>query len=272
MNVDVSESEEPVVSIVMAAYNEADHIRAAIDSVINQTFTDWELIIVDDGSTDKTQLICDAYAKRDPRIRTLANQQNHGLPRSLNLGIEHARGNLIARADADDINLPSRLAVQFVFMQGHPDIDVLGTGAYVLDKSGRRVAMINLPSTHEQLSQLSFRKTMFFHPSVMIRRRFFDQVGLYDPSYLRAQDKELWLRGLGAGCRYANIGEPLIQYQTDGYVRSWRSLFYRTSSLLRIAQVYRIKHGVLSAITSLLVSSLIKVGLYTPASLRRGNA
>lgn len=259
MNVDVSKSEEPAVSIVMAAYNEADHIRAAIDSIINQTFTDWELIIVEDGSTDQTKEICEEFEKRDPRVRVFVNEQNLGLPRSLNLGIEQARGNLIARADADDINLPSRLAVQFAFMQEHLDIDVLGTGAYVIDERGRRVTTIALPAKHEQIKKLPFLKTMFFHPTVMIRRVFFDQVGLYDPVYRRAQDKELWFRGLCMDKKYHNLQEPLIHYRDKQNRFSLISIFSRAKSNYCIAKTYRVSHPLIRAIYYFLFSYMMAV-------------
>ena len=207
----------PKISIVMAAYNEELTISKAIDSICAQTFNDWELIIIDDGSTDSTADVVRRYIDKDSRIRFVRNKTNMKLPTSLNKGIRLAKADLIARADADDINLPERLAKQFAFMQAHPEVDVLGTGAYLLDATGKRINAVLLQQTHENFEKLPLIKTHFFHPSVMIRRRFFEVAGYYNTSFLRAEDKELWLRGLNLGCRYANLEEPLIEYSTNEY-------------------------------------------------------
>lgn len=256
------------ISIVMAAYNEERDIGRAIESIQAQTFRDWELIVVNDGSSDNTQATIQQYANQDARIRLINNEKNMGLPASLNKGIEHAHADLIARADADDINLPDRLEKQYAFMQENPDVDVLGTGAWLLDANGMRVNKVSLPESHDELARLSFLKTHFFHPSVLIQRRFFDKAGVYDPNYIRTEDKELFLRGLHAGCRYANLPQPLIEYATDGYVRGWRSLLNQAKSLLKIANIYKIKNGYLLVVISVFHSVLVKTHLYRPASLR----
>lgn len=262
-------SSTPKISIVMAAYNEVHDISRAIDSILAQSFTDWELIVIDDASTDATANVVRRYVEKDSRIRLVCNETNMKLAASLNKGIGLAKADLIARADADDINLPERLARQFVFMQEHPEVDVLGTGAYLLDVNSKRVNAISLPLTHADLERLPFLKTHFFHPSVIIRRKFFDVVGLYDDSFLRGQDKELWLRGLNFGCRYANLAEPLIEYSTDEYVRCWRSIIDGSLSLLSMVRVYKIRRGYIYVLFSLVYSSAIKMNIYKPKSLRR---
>ena len=235
MNSDLRSDQSPKISVVMAAYNEERDIGRALDSIIAQTFTDWELIVIDDGSTDATTSIVRRYADSDSRIKLTCNDTNLELSASLNKGIGLAQAGIIARADADDINLPERLAKQYAFLKANDDVDVLGTGAYLLDETGRRVSTFSHPLTHAELEALPFLKIQFFHPSVMIRRRFFEQVGLYDPSYPNAEDKEIWLRGLNVGCRYANLQEPLIEYSTDGFVKSWRSITRNSLSLVRMA-------------------------------------
>lgn len=258
----------PAVSVIMAAYNEEQAIGNAIESIIAQTFTSWELIIIDDGSIDGTHDVVRQYANRDIRIRLILNEANLGLPESLNKGIQLARSDLIARADADDINLPERLAIQYKYMQLHSEIDVLGTGAYLLDSQGVRGNAVLPPCTHAELEKLSFQKTHFFHSSVMIRRRFFNRIGVYDKSCQRAEDKELWFRGFRDGCRYANLPEPLIEYSTNGYVKSWRSIIDRTFSLLRMVNSYKIKGGHIAVLTLFVISIAIKLHIYKPNSIR----
>jgi hypothetical protein len=145
---------------------------------------------------------------------------------------------------------------------------VLGTGAYLLDMAGRRVSVFSHPLTHVELERLSFLKIQFFHPSVMIRKRFFEKAGPYDPDYPNAEDKELWLRGLSVGCRYANLPHPLIEYSTGGYVKSWRSIGKHGLSLLRMAWTLRIPRGYRQALILLGYTSAIKLKLYKPKSLR----
>lgn len=254
----------PKISIVMAAYNEERHIGSAIASIQAQTFTDWELIIVNDGSKDRTSELAVEYATHDSRIQLINNPHNLGLPRSLNLGIEVANAELIARADADDFNLPERLAQQFHFMQNHPEVDVLGTGAWLLDANGERIRTVALPQTHQDLAALPFLKTHFFHPSVMIRKRFFPRVGHYNSDFIRTEDKELWLRGLKMGAIYSNLEEPLIEYRTNGYVRSWKSIISRGQSILKLQRQYQYKFGYISICKSLIMSLLIKMKFYNP--------
>lgn len=257
------------VSIVMAAYNEEAHIAAAIRSILAQTHSDWELVLVDDGSIDRTSQIIQDYKQKDSRIVSVRNQANSGLPESLNIGINTAKYDLIARADADDVNLPTRIEKQVHFLNQHRDIDAVGTGAYLVDNTGRRVRALALPLSHEEIVRLPFMKTIFFHPSLMLRKSFFKRHGFYDPSYFRAEDKELWLRGLVGGARYANISEPLIEYRTDGYIRSWSSLMGRAFSLFKMLYIYKPPNGrARDVVISLVVSVFVKFGLYKPKSLR----
>ena len=258
----------PKISIVMAAYNEEHYIARALDSIVAQTFVDWELIVIDDGSTDATADVVQRYADNDSRITLVSNESNLQLSASLNKGIALARADLIARADADDVNLPERLSTQYEYMQEHGEIDVLGTGAWLLDATGARVTTFCHPLTHAELKALPFLKIQFFHPSVMMRREFFDRAGLYDSRYPNAEDKEMWLRGLNADCCYANLPEPLIEYSTNGFVKSWRSILRHGFSLFRIARDQRIQRGYVQALILLAYTTAIKLKIRTPNSLR----
>lgn len=258
----------PKISIVMAAYNEEKEIERALDSILAQSFVDWELIVIDDGSKDSTVTIIQRYARNDRRIRLICNETNLQLSASLNKGVALAKADIIARADADDINLPERLAKQYEYLQLNPEVDVLGTAAYLLDEYGHRVSTYAYPLTHTELASLPFLKIQFFHPSVMIRKRFFDKVGLYNADYPNAEDKEIWLRGIMAGCCYANLEEPLIEYSTDGYVKSWGAIIRNAGSFLRIARDFKVKGGSFQAFMQFSIAASIKLGLYKPKSIR----
>ena len=146
----------------MAAYNEERNIGRALESILAQTFTNWELIIIDDGSTDGTAKVVRRYGEKDNRVHLVSNDTNLELSASLNKGIGLAKADLIARADADDINLPERFAKQYEYLQAHSEIDVLGTAAYLLDETGQRVSTFVHPATHDDLKRLPFLKIPFF--------------------------------------------------------------------------------------------------------------
>ena len=256
----------------MAAYNEEKDIGRAIDSIVAQTFTDWELIVIDDGSTDGTVDVVRAFAEKDSRIMLVRNDTNLELSASLNKGIGLARADLIARADADDVNLPERLAKQYQYFQANQETDVLGTAAYLLDEAGERARVYSYPQTHDELKALSFLKMPFFHPSVMLRKRFFDTAGSYDPRYPNAEDKEIWLRGLSVGCIYANLPEPMIEYSTDGFIKSWRSIMKHARSLLRMAKSLKVERGFRHALLLIAYTAAIKLRIYRPKSLRSQQA
>ena len=252
----------------MTAYNEEHCIDKAIKSIQDQTFMDWELIIVNDASNDRTKEVIKKYLYQEPRIHLINNEKNLGLAASLNIGLKFSQAEFIARADADDINLPKRLDKQYSFMQKNKNVDVLGTGAWLLDSLGHRISRVILPSTHNEIVKLPFLKTKFFHSSVIVRRRFFDKVGLYDESYLRSQDKELWMRGVYKGCNYANLPEPLIEYATNDYNRSWGTIFERIKALFKMVRTYQVKNGYTLILKSLTYSLLVKMHLYKPVVLR----
>lgn len=196
------------VSIVMSVYNGEKYLRQAIDSILNQTFTDFEFIIVDDGSTDKTAERLRSYD--DDRIVLIDNGGNIGLTKSLNKGMKIAKGKYIARMDADDVCLPERLAKQVQFLDEHPDIGVLGTGFETIDDVGTRGVKVQF-STEPGL----IRWQMFFcccvaHPSVMVRRTVYERLGGYNPKVHQSQDYELWLRAVRE-TKIANLQDVLLQ-------------------------------------------------------------
>ena len=257
------------VSIILSCFNEVSCIEQCLKSIEEQTFKSWELIVIYDGSTDGSIKIVNKFKCEDERIRLETNLRNIGLAASLNKGIRLAKGDLIARIDADDICLKDRLELQAKFMEEHPDVDVLGTGALLRNDTNATSTPLRLPETHEQLAPLPFLKTMFVHPSVMIRRSFFEKVGLYDESLLRAQDKELWIRGLRYGARYANLPTPLVIYNTAGYVRSWRLIWRRTVALAKIVRLHNVKNGKMQVLKLVLVAVATKLHLWVPRSVKK---
>jgi hypothetical protein len=204
----------PCVSVLLPVYNDAQYVRASIESILKQTFTDFELIIVDDGSTDESLRIISQY--RDARVRIIQSQCNLGLAPSLNLAIAASRGEYLARQDADDISLPHRFARQTEFLDTHPAVGVVGSRAIAIDEDGKELHLIQTSCRDYEIKWDLLFFCPFIHSSVMVRRSVLNQSGTYteDPEIARAfvEDYDLWSR-INRIAMSANIPEPLQKYR-----------------------------------------------------------
>ena len=196
------------VTVVLAAYNEEENISKAIESIVNQTYQSWELIIVNDCSTDSTLKLIKQYNSHE-KIKILCNSKNVGLAKSLNYAISVSNSDYIARMDADDICFPERLMTQMNFMRANPDIDVLGAGARYFD--GKTTRIVTMPETNESIQAYIHKSSPFIHPSVIYKKSFIEKLNGYDENSLRAEDYDLWYRGLRDSI-YHNLSEPLLDY------------------------------------------------------------
>jgi GT2 family glycosyltransferase len=214
----------PRLSVIMSVYNDAIYLPVAIESILAQTFSDFEFLIVDDGSDDDSGSIIERYAGQDSRIRAF-HQANRGLIYSLNMMIAKARTPLLARMDGDDISLPDRLATQFAYLESHPHIGVLGTGADTIDDLGnaglRRFDNVTDPD--DVVADL-MNGPPLCHPSVVMRRDVVERVGGYHPAFLHCEDYDLWLR-LSEITRLSSLPERLILYRQSASQVSNRHAF-----------------------------------------------
>jgi glycosyltransferase involved in cell wall biosynthesis len=197
-----------LVSVVMAVYNDARSVRAAVHSILEQTFGDFEFVIVDDGSTDGSGAILEEMARADGRIRLLKNAKNLGQTPSLNRGIEMTSGRYIARMDADDLSLPERLARQVAFLNSSPEVGLLGARALIVNRRGKPLRALDYPTDDEGIQARLMVKSSFCHGAVMIRRAALEAVGMYRPAFRLAQDMDLWLR-ISERSRVANLSDVL---------------------------------------------------------------
>jgi len=183
---------KPLVSVVMPVYNGERFLRDAIESILHQSFTDFEFIIIDDGSNDTSVAIIKEYP--DSRIRLIQNPVNLGITQTLNTGIHQAVGKYICRMDADDVALPKRLQIQTAHLETHPKIAVLGSNTTVIDEIGQKANDEYYPQTDREIKSSIFTHNPFAHSSVMIRHSVLDELGVYDSGYLHNEDYDLWLR------------------------------------------------------------------------------
>lgn len=199
---------KPKVTVLMSVFNGGKYLRGAIDSILNQTFKDFEFIIIDDGSTDDTSKIIESY--KDKRVKFVQNKKNVGLAKSLNKGIRIAKGKYIARMDADDISLTSRLEKQVKFMDNNLDTAVCGTW---LKLFGKDKGIWQVPNDFETLKSLLLFYPVIFHPTAFIRRAFLERYHLcYDESFICAQDYDLWVR-IAEKAKISNFGEVLLYHR-----------------------------------------------------------
>ena len=205
-------SNTPKVSVVMSVYNGAVHLREAIDGVLGQTFGDFELIVVNDGSTDASRQIVESYP--DPRIRLVDNDKNMGLPWSLNRGIDEARGELIARQDDDDISLPERFERQTSLLDSDRRIALVGSGWFYIDIDSKIFGEGSLPGDDAAIKS-KLRTLRFPHGSFMVRKDLLRSIGSYDPRFVYTQDLDLLLRLAKAGHRFGAVETPLYKLRRN---------------------------------------------------------
>jgi len=217
----------------MPVYNNEKFVAAAIKSILPQTFTDFELLIVDDGSTDGSLAIIEDYAQRDPRIRFFQLPENKGVAIARNTGLAHASGELITGMDSDDVSLPQRFEKQVAFLEAHPEIGGVGVSHHVCDEALTPKLAQQLPARHHSiiLHLLLYTRSTLKTANVMLRREYLDIEPLYDPGYVYCIDLELFLRLVWAKCiRFANLTEQLYLYRRhENTTASRHRAIYRES-------------------------------------------
>jgi len=225
---------DPKVTVLMPAYNAEKYIREAVTSVLQQSFTDFELLIVNDGSTDGTEKVINSF--NDPRI-ILINQDNKGIASALNVGLAHARAAYIARFDADDICCPNRLKIQYEFISSYPDYSVIGSAADYIDAEGHFI-FTHHPYGHlnEEIQQLKYSTCPFIHSSVFYKKEVVVKNGGYNEFAYTYEDHFLWVNIL-RNEKACNLSQPLIKVRLNPesltidekwHTRKFRSIKYST--------------------------------------------
>ena len=263
-------NQNPIISVVLPVYNAEAYVREAVEGILEQTFTDFELIIINDGSTDDSGVILRELAARDTRI-VLIERPNGGLVSALNDGIESARADLIARMDADDVAMPERFALQHARMIQEPELAVLGSFFHIMDRDGAIIRLYNdLPLTPAAAMRFVNHRCPVHHPTVMMRRDAVLKAGGYRKAFCHAEDYDLWLRMSDLGHAIANLPQPLLNYREHGANVSavhWEAQ-RRSTILSRLAHRVR-KAGLPDPFEGV---ETIDAGLIrtVPAHLRRG--
>jgi glycosyltransferase involved in cell wall biosynthesis len=220
----------------MPAYNATSYLDESIESILGQTFRNFEFIIINDGSTDATASILGRYAARDSRIRVY-HQENQGMIAALNRGCRLARGEYIARMDADDVSFPQRLEKQLEYIERHPHIGVLGTWIYNIDQNGSLKKAWRPPTYPKLLKWTNFFGVCVSHSSVLMRREVLERLSFYRPEAVHGEDVDLWLRASSI-TEFGNVPEVLNNYRVWSASTHQSALQVRREAHIRLLASY----------------------------------
>lgn len=220
----------PTVSVVMSVFNGEHFLPEAVESILGQHFRDFEFIIIDDGSTDRSAAILDSYPDRDARVRVY-HEEHAGLVKSLNRGCDLALGKYLGRMDADDIASSDRLALQVDFMEAHPEIGVLGGAAEWIDSTGKSLGVYPFPAEDSEIKADLLHYCALWHPTVLLRKEVFVWAGGYRSGVFGAEDYDLWLR-IADHFHLANLQAVVLKYRIHPYQVSMRKRMQQTLGAL----------------------------------------
>ncbi len=219
--------ENPTISVIMPAYNTEKYLEESIKSILNQTFTNFEFIIINDGSKDNTKKIIEIYKKKDKRIILLNNPKNLGLQVSLNRGLKLAKGKYIARMDSDDISLSNRFQIQINFLNRNKDIFLVGGSAIVINEKGEKAGCFIKNDSSKRIKKKLLKSNPFIHPSIMFR----NERVYYREKFVCSEDYDLYLRLLTDNKNMKNLPNVLIKYRIrkDSFVSTmpYQEFYFR---------------------------------------------
>lgn len=203
----------PVVSIVMSVFNGQEFLAEAIESILCQTHSDFEFIIVNDGSTDASAMILNDFVSKDARVNVIDRDENRGLPYSLNEGIRRARGKYVARMDSDDVAISVRLEKQIRFLESRPEVDIVGSQVCHVDSHGAETSATFQPLSYEDVRSVAEVACPLNHPTFMAKRNAYSVLSGYRETFIYAQDYDLILRALDLGLIIENMPDVLLRYR-----------------------------------------------------------
>lgn len=217
----IRQTKNPDISVIMSVYNGMPYVIESVKSILEQTYKNFEFIIINDASEDTTNSFLRSI--KDKRVRIITNRKNLGLARSLNIALKNARGKFIARMDADDISLSSRLESQINFMKKNPRIDLCGTFATLINDNNSETGKLVYPTSPEDIKRKLVLFNPIIHPTFFAKRIFYGRLKGYDNSFDGAEDYELLIRGLKI-FNYANLPRKLLMLRLSQNRRSQRNM------------------------------------------------
>ena len=232
--------EKPRISVIMSVYNAQLYLEEAIESILNQSFSDFEFLILDDCSVDNSINILSKFTSRDARVKVFKNKENLGLTKSLNKLILLSKGEFLARMDADDISLVDRFKEQINFFDTNPDIDIVGAFSQDISEIGEVIGERTVPVSHKDIIALLPKLNPLSHPTVMMRTSEIRKIGGYDERFRTSQDYHLWFKAIGNGYKINNIPKILFQYRMNDNYASRKNFQFRWNMFKVILDGYKL--------------------------------
>lgn len=197
----------PKISVILPVYNQEKFIKEAIESILNQSYSNFELIIINDGSTDNSEKIITSF--KDKRIKIIKNNINHGLTKALNLGMKNAKGEFIARMDGDDISYANRFKLQLKAFEKDGNVYLIGGQACVISINSKKLKNTRMPTRYQDLKKVVIKYNPFIHPTVMFKKILINKIGYFNENYRYAQDYDFVLRAIN-NFKCINLKEPIL--------------------------------------------------------------
>lgn len=231
-----------MISVIMSVYNAEQYLKEALDSVINQTYKNFEFIIINDCSKDGSLAILKKYEQENRNIKLINNLDNLGLTRNLNLALSIAQGKYIARMDADDISELTRFEKQKQFLELHEDVDIIGSFSKNINEFGEVLGTRTTPVNHNEIISVLPKLCPMSHPTVMFRKSSLEKLCYYNVKYTTSQDYDMWFRAASAGLKFHNIPEYLLKYRMDGKYVGRKTFKFRWNDFkLRLEGYHKMK-------------------------------
>lgn len=255
----------PKISVLLPAYNSEKYLEASIDSILSQTFTDFELILVDDGSKDTSPEIINRYALKDKRIVVIKNEKNLGISLTRNKLISFAKGKYIAWQDADDISMRKRLEHQYKYMEENINVGICG-GYLEFFNDEKILSLRTYPEKDSGLRNKIFRQSPVAQPGAMIRKGVLEKTGLFDINLPQAEDLDLSLR-IGQHLEFANLQEKIIKYRMHNNSVTVRKLRENIECTLEVRKRAVKKYGYKMSFMDKIVYGITSVFKYVPPKI-----
>jgi glycosyltransferase involved in cell wall biosynthesis len=261
-------TQKPLISVILPVYNADKYLVEALESLRYQTYPHFEVIAIDDASTDLSYKILKNYAKLDSRFHVFKNKENLKIANSLNFGLTKAKGHFIARMDADDISLPNRFQKQIKYLLSHPGVVVVGGQCLTIDKDSHITGKKLFPTNHIAIHELMYTSNPLQHPSIMINRSLLPKgFSWYNPHLTPAEDLDLYFR-LGKFGLYANLHSAVLMYRQHKDSETFKNPKYTFKITKKVRRLALSKYGYKPNLKSLILASLQSLALsILPSSL-----
>lgn len=204
---------KPVISVIMSVYNQEQFVKQSILSILRQSYGNFELIIIDDGSKDSSFKVISSF--KDSRIRLIKNRYNMGLTKSINIGLKKARGEFIARMDGDDISYSNRFKLELDAFDKNKNLYLVGGQADLIRSNGKKIKTTSMPTDYKSLKRVAIRFNPFVHPTIMFQKRLLTKIGYYNERFRYSQDYDFILRALSC-CQCQNLPKAILGLRLTG--------------------------------------------------------